>query len=701
MKQRGPSVTKPTRTAGAGSRPSASAAFSNADKFKAALTLHQQGQLDQPEAVYREILQSEPAHFDALRMLATVEAERKHSAVALELFDQVLRINPDHATSLNYRGNALLDLQRHDEALSSYDHALRIEPDYAEALFNRGNALLDMKRPAEALASYDRALAIDPDYVDVLYNRGSALRELARYDEALESYDRALAVKPDHAEALCNRGNTLLELNRHEEALQSYDRALVIDSDSADVHMNRAIAWLTMGDFRRGWPEHEWRWKYAGRSLPPIAKPLWDGEPLNGRTILLHWEQGLGDTLQFVRYARLLQRQGARVVVYCQAPLKRLLQRCDGIDQLVAHGEPLPDYDVWTPMLSLHGLLPMDIESIPGECGYLTADPALVAHWKTRLAAFPGFRIAIAWQGNRGHQGDRQRSIPLEFFGQLARVPGVRLISLQAGSGAEDPAETDGSFEVIRFADLDTTNGPFMDTAAILRNVDLTICCDTSVLHLAGALGVPVWLAQMFSSDWRWLLDRDDSPWYPSLRLFRQKSLGDWDEVFQRMAGAIRTITHSHEGQDTVRKAATIAVEISAGELIDKITILEIKSERISDGRRVDRQDREIKSDGVPENDKLHNVRAELATHEAARDRAIPPSADLAALTLELKRVNESLWQIEDDLRDCERRKDFGTPFIELARSVYKTNDRRSSIKKQINDLLGSRLSEEKVYAPY
>jgi hypothetical protein len=255
-----------------------------------------------------------------------------------------------------------------------------------------------------------------------------------------------------------------------------------------------------------------------------------------------------------------------------------------------------------------------------------------------------------------------------------------------------------------------------MDTAAILRNVDLTICCDTSVLHLAGALGAPVWLAQMFSSDWRWLLEREDSPWYPSLRLFRQKSLGDWDDVFQRMARAVRerleatprqspahgasgATLHTQEGQDAVRVAATIAVEISPGELIDKITILEIKSERLSAGRRVDRQDREIRTERIPECDQLHNVRTELVTHEAVRDRAIAPSAELALLTSELKLVNESLWQIEDHLRDAERVKEFGAPFVELARSVYKTNDRRSALKKQINELLHSRLHEEKMYS--
>lgn len=689
-------------------------AQAGADRLAIARAMHERGQLDQAEALYREILRSQPRHFDAMRLLATIAAQRKHSATAVELFEQVLAIDPDHAVALNHCGNALLDLRRHADALAHYDRALTIAPGYAEAHYNRGNALLDLERHADALESYDRALAIEPRYVEAHYNRGSALRHLARHEDALESYDRTLAIEPDHADALCNRGNALLALNRHVEALQSYDRALTIAPDYADVHMNRALTWLTLGDFERGWPEHEWRWKYAGLSLPPMPKPRWSSEPLSGRTILLRWEQGLGDTIHFARYARILQRQGARVVVSCQPPLLRLLQRCEGIDALVAHGDPLPDHDFWTPLMSVAGHLPTDHASIPGECGYLTADPALVARWKARLAAYPGFRIAIAWQGNPGHRGDRQRSIPLERFGQLANVPGVRLISVQTGPGVEQLADATRSFEVIRFADLDTTSGPFMDTAAIMQTVDLTVGCDSSAVHLAGALGTPVWLARMFSADWRWLVDRNDSPWYPSMRLFRQRSPNDWDELFGRMAralrarldtrdvaatgGAITTLAHRVE---PMHIAATISVEVSPGELIDKITILEIKSERIAAGRRVDRQDREIKADIIPDADKLHNVHTELATHVDSRDRSIPPSSALAALTAELKAVNEDLWHVEDQLRDCERQKDFGAPFVELARSVYKTNDRRWAIKRQINTLLGSRLLEEKLYAPY
>src|ERR1019366_7222963 len=325
------------------------------------------------------MLKSQPQHFDALRLSARVAAQQKNSETAVALFEQALAINPDHAGALNDRGNALRDLGRHEEALAGYDRALTIEPSHALALYNRGNALMDLARHAEALASYDRALAVEPDHADAHYNRGNALSELQRHDDAVASYDRALASEPDHADALFNRGNELRDLRGHDEAVASYDRALDIRPDDAAVPMSRALLWLLMGDFERGWPEHEWRWKYAGLALPQFANPRWSGEPLNGRTILLRWEQGLGDTIQFVRYARLLQRQGARVIVSCQAPLVRLLQRCEGIDELVAHGEPLPDFDVWTPLLSMHGLLPTDHESIPGECGYLTADPALVA----------------------------------------------------------------------------------------------------------------------------------------------------------------------------------------------------------------------------------------------------------------------------------------------------------------------------------
>lgn len=543
------------------SRPAASA---TATRFKAAFVLHQNGRWDEAGARYREILRSQPQHFDSLRLLATIAAQRKDSASAIELFDQALRIRPDHASSLNHRGNVLLDLKRHDEALTSYDRSLQLEPDCAEAHFNRANALLeweyhergseqtalelycrgypsgDRERHEQALQSYRRALELEPNYVEAWFNCGNALHELNRPKEALRSYVRAITLQPAHAAAHFNRGNVLIDLHRHRAALRSYQRALELKPDDAQFHLNRAFVWLLLGDFTRGWPENEWRWKRPDFPLPEFAQPRWKGEPLRGRTLLLHWEQGLGDTLQFVRYAPLLQRQGARVVICCQKPLVKLMKRCEGIDEVVADGEPLPAFDYWTPLMSVPTVMRTDHCSIPGECSYITADPALVTHWKNRLAKFPGYRIGIAWQGSPDHQADRQRSTPLRFFAALARIPGVRLISLQKGPGAAQLAEIAGSFEPVQFDDLDMKHGAFMDTAAIMRNVDLVVCCDSSLVHLAGALGVPAWLPLKFAPDWRWMLNRDDSPWYPSMRLFRQQALGEWGGVFERMAREIR-----------------------------------------------------------------------------------------------------------------------------------------------------------------
>jgi hypothetical protein len=288
-----------------------------------------------------------------------------------------------------------------------------------------------------------------------------------------------------------------------------------------------------------------------------------------------------------------------------------------------------------------------------------------------------GFRVGIAWQGDPSYRWDRDRSIPLRHFAPLGRVAGVRLISLQKGPGMEQLREVSGLFPVIDLGPrLDESAGAFMDTAAAMKNLDLVITSDTAVAHLAGAMGVPVWLALAFAPEWRWLLEREDSPWYPHMRLFRQSRRGDWEGVFARMAGELRR---------KIGAAAPLELHapLAPGELIDKITILEIKMERIRDTT------------------KLANVRVELAELAAVHERCLPSSAELAGLTSALKAVNEELWQVEDELRECERAGDFGPRFIQLARSVYQNNDRRAALKRQINEQLGSRLIEEKSYAAY
>jgi hypothetical protein len=387
---------------------------------------------------------------------------------------------------------------------------------------------------------------------------------------------------------------------------------------------------------------------------------------------LLHPEQGLGDTIQFVRYAPLVRQRGGVVLVECPPPLEKLLSRCPGIDRLVLQGTPLPDFAYHLPFLSLPGVFHTTLETVPAAVPYLSAEPRRIEAWGKELADVAGFKIGIAWQGSPKYQGDAHRSVPLKEFAPLASLSGVRLVSLQMGYGSEQLQQAGKDWNVLDFGERLDADGAFVDTAAVMAHLDVVITSDTAVAHLAGALGVPVWLALCTASDWRWLRGRDDSPWYPTMRLFRQTRWGDWPGVFERMAAELR--------EGGLCRAAPVLAEIAPGELLDKITILEIKRERTTDAG------------------KLQNIRTELGGLLAARARSLKPSAALDRVVGRLKAVNEDLWQIEEDIRLHERRQDFGEAFIALARSVYQRNDERAALTGQINRLWGAWLNEEKSY---
>jgi tetratricopeptide (TPR) repeat protein len=633
----------------------------------------QLGRLDEAIASCRHALRLRPDYADALCNLGDALFAKGEHDQAIAHHRQALRLNPNMPVAHTNLGCALLGVGKLDEAVAHLREALRLRPDYPEAYTNLGHALGAQRKLDEALACQREAIRLKPDFAEGYYNQGIALAELGRLDEALDSYRQALRLRPDYAEALENIGSTLLNQGRPDEALASFERALAIAPEAPSVRLARAVVWLLLGDYERGWPEYEWRWKCKEFTPPPFAQPTWDGSPLDGRTILLHAEQGLGDTLHMIRYAPLVKGRGGTVIVNAPAALHPLLARCPGIDRLVAPGSALPAFDVHASLLSLPSLFGTTVATIPAPDRYLTADPGLVARWRGELERYEGLRIGIAWQGNPRQGSDRQRSFPLAHFEALARVPGVHLFSLQKGPGSEQLQGLSGRFPVVDLGStLDEAAGAFMDTAAVMMNLDLVIGADTSLVHLAGALGVPVWVALAYAADWRWLRHREDSPWYPSARLFRQSRPGDWPEVFGRMADALRSMPRkSAEGRP-------ILVEIGAGELIDKITILEIKAARFTDAT------------------KLGHVRKELDLLAAARDRTLTPSEGLSRLTAELKAVNESLWEVEDQIRLCERDGDFGPRFVELARSVYRQNDRRAALKRQINERLGSRLVEEK-----
>jgi tetratricopeptide (TPR) repeat protein len=624
----------------------------------------------------REALHLRPDFPEAHCNLGQVLATLGKTDEALEAYQQALRLRPDFATAHRKKGILLAQKDQPADAISCLREATRLEPNSDEAFFHLGNALRETGQLEEAIASYQTALRLRPESIATANNLGVSLVELQRYAEADAVYRSALRHAPDHPTTLNNLGVALKGTHQLDEAQDCFARVLRTDPDHVEAHRNRAMTWLLAGDFARGLPEYEWRLRQPGRDVAPFGKPRWDGSPLAGRTILLHTEQGLGDTLQFVRYGALLREQGTRVLLLAPRVLAPLLRSCPAIDQVVVPGEAVPSCDVQAPLMSLPWLCRTTLDTIPRQIPYLTVDEGRIQRWAGVLRSLQGFRVGIAWQGSPHYVADRGRSIPLCHFRSLAEVEGVRLVGLQKGPGLEQLAGVD--FPVISFdRQMDEGGGAFLDTAALMRNLDLVVTSDSAVAHLAGALGVRTWLVLGVTPDWRWLLDREDSPWYPTLRLFRQTAVGEWEPVFTRVAEELTRLGR----QSTANPG--VPIEVSPGELLDRLSILRIKNRRIADA------------------DKRERVRKELHALLQVRARHLPELAELTQLEADLQGVNEAMWEVEDALRLCEREQNFGERFVALSRSVYRHNDRRAALKRRINALLGSTLDEQKAYPDY
>jgi hypothetical protein len=401
-----------------------------------------------------------------------------------------------------------------------------------------------------ALASYRELLHFQPGHAEAHACLASIFAEQRRLDDAVRSYQEALRLKPDWPAAFNNLGAAFAEQGRFDLAEASYRQAIRLAPDFVAPHCNLSHMLLLREEFDEGWAEYEWRWHQQSTSLPVFGVPRWDGAPLAGRTILLGAEQGLGDTIHFLRYASLVQQQGGTVVFECPSALLSLAATCAGIDRLVTRGEPLPAFDLHAPLLSLPGIFRTTRLAIPAQVPYLAADPSRVEHWRRELASEPRFKVGIVWQGNPAFSRDRQRSIPLAEFAELAKLDGVALYSLQVGQGS-DPLATSG----LPITDLGSRFDPasLADLAAVLVNVDLLITVDTAPAHLAGALGVPVWVALPVLADWRWMLGRSDSPWYPSMRLFRQQRPDDWQPVLEQMVQELRRASEGGPREKGVR----------------------------------------------------------------------------------------------------------------------------------------------------
>ena len=570
-----------------------------------AFALHQSGRLAEAEPLYLDVLRAAPGEFTAQLLLGILRSQQGRNAAALELLTAALAVHPDSDLALLNHGNVLSAMERASEALASYDRAIALYPRHADLRNARGLLLASLRHFQEALVDLDAAITINPQLAQAWHNRGNALQGLGRFDDALASYDQALVLNPGHVqshnacahvlrrlgrldEALAasdralaldganaqgwnDRGNILQDMNRHEDAIQAYDRALVLrpgylkaltnrgtayrdllqfadavadldqvlsrDGGHALAHWSKGIVKLMSGDLTEGLALYEWRKRLPApieaRNYP---QPLWTGaEDIAGKTLFCYIEQGLGDTIQFFRYALMARARGARVILAVQDPIVQLIRDAGGdIEILGCAGVPAA-FDYHSPLMSLPLAFGTTRQTIPAPIPYLNAQAGRVEHWRARIGS-EGFKIGICWQGAASIAN---RSFPLSLMAPISEMKDVRLISLQKGAGSEQLSglcvETLGD-------DFDTENNAFLDSAAVMQGLDLVITLDTSLAHLAGALGRPAWVALKFAPDWRWFLESSATPWYPQMLLFRQPAPGDWKNVFAQMQAALRSI---------------------------------------------------------------------------------------------------------------------------------------------------------------
>ncbi|MBF0560981.1 MAG: tetratricopeptide repeat protein [Alphaproteobacteria bacterium] len=503
--------------------------------------LHEQGKLDDAILRYEQALRIRPDYREAINNLGLALTEQGRFDGAIVRYEQSLRLRPDDPDTLYNLGNALQHQDRLVDAIVRYEQALRFRPLYPEALTNLGVALHERGRLGDAIARYRQALAINPDFSGAIANLGAALKDQGRIDDAIAQYERALRIKPDYPEALNNYGVALKDQGKFEDALVRYQQALRIKPDDPETNWNESLLWLQMGNFERGWEKYEWRWerKEASSARRNFPQPLWSGEDLSGKTILLHAEQGFGDTIQFYRYVPLVAKRAGHVILEVSRPLLRLFKQADGVT-LVEKGQPLPQFAVHCPLLSLPRAFGTTIETIPAEIPYLRAEAELAALWRSRMAEREGIKIGIVWRGAPRHRNDGNRSTTADrFTGLFETLRNITYVVLQKDV-TKDEANRLAPYRNVMNIGADIAD--FADTAAILANLDLVISVDTAVAHLAGSLGRPAWVVLPFSPDWRWLVAREDSPWYSSVRLFRQSVAGDWDGVFAKVSAELARV---------------------------------------------------------------------------------------------------------------------------------------------------------------
>ena len=555
--------------------------------FALALQHHQAGRLREAEALYRQILAVQPDHAEALHHLGLIADQAGHHDLAIEwirralvlrpddaaahlilgailaeqgrldeatvAFRRALELKPDDAAAHNNLGNALAGRSQIDEAVAAYRRALQLKPDYPEAHMNLGIALAGQGQREEAMAAFHRALKLQPNYAKAHYNLGNALRNWDQFEEAAASYQRALQLKPNYPDTHNNLGVALIEQGNFDEATAACRQALHLNPDFVRAKFNLAFLLLLHGDYELGWPLYEARWEALHYAKRHFAQPRWDGSMLDGQRVLLHAEQGSGDSIHFIRYAPLIAARGGKVIVECQRTLVELFRTVNSVSEVVAIDDALPPFDLHLPMLSQPLAFQTTRETIPPEVPYLFADSARREIWRRRLGDNRShLRVGVSWAGNPEQARDRFRSLPLHHLLPLLEMEGVEFFNLQKGHGTAEIEELPGTARII---DHTAHIEDFADTAAFVAELDLIVSVDTAVAHLAGALGRPVWILLSFVADWRWGLENEQNPWYPTMRLFRQPVVGDWGSAIQRVRVELDRLAGENDEERTGKVA--------------------------------------------------------------------------------------------------------------------------------------------------
>ncbi len=519
-----------------------------------AVTLHQTGDLAEAAVYYQRAIEIDPNCPQAQNNLGILLQDSGRIAEAAFCFQQAIALNPIYVKAINNLGATLQQQGELQSAIAYFQQALSINGNYVPALLNLGVAMQAKSQPADAERLYQRAIAAEPNNSKAHYHLGNLCLAAGKIEQAISSLERAILLQPNYVEALNNLGSAVEQMGDLKRAFSCYNKVLELDANCVKAHFNLSLILLLAGDLARGLAEYESRWQTEqAKNLPRLnfERPIWDGSDLNGQTILLRCEQGLGDAIQFVRYAAIVQQKGGKVIISCYQELKRLFKQIPGIEQVAVRMDELPDFQLQAPLMSLPHILGTNLENIPANVPYLAAPP----HWQFSLNSDDNFKVGIVWAGSSEHLKDFQRSLDLSYFLKLLDIPGVSFYSLQKQVSAGDLT----LLTQISVRDLSDNLNDFADTAAVISQLDLVICADTAVAHLAGALGKPVWILLCFMPDWRWMLHREDSPWYPTARLFRQQTPGDWDGVCDRLKTALQELTTSFFASQGLQPPSAIA----------------------------------------------------------------------------------------------------------------------------------------------